>query len=449
VAATLGLAACSDPVGRGSVDLVPPSPRRSIVWLDTDGLDEGSAIRLQRVGVDQVVVRRGSVRLTGGAPVLRLTRPPEVAGSIPIAIALRVEEMSADADLSMARAMWGALEAELEGLNPSELILDLPTVPPGAGEFLGHLAEVSSTPVVPVITIKQLHRGAAAELAGAVRECIVPVFGSPGLDLRGVNELPRLALDERLAPLVEAGLKVRLGVVLRPLCKPSASRWGESLDLLTEEGVADVSTSSDLDRTFIFNRSINWSSRQWKEGDEVAIQWIDAARLHFYLTEMSRLKVPDLAGWDLVPLPPLTGSLGLDRSGLVEYLGGRGPAPDIDVSLRRRGRDLWITVSNRSPFGSAISKYGNYVEVAVEPGVIVAEDRGDFDRVVLGSRRTGQWETTTMTAADAVRLIETYVAPRERITTGRIRLPSTRSRAVLRWSISTTVGTEVTGQRNG
>jgi hypothetical protein len=419
------------------------------VWLDTDGLDEGSAVRLQRVGVDQVVVRRGSIRLTGGAPALRLSRAPTVAASIPVAVALRVEELAPDVERPMAEAMWGALAADLRGMTPSELILDLPAVPPGTGRFLSHLTEVAATPVVPIVSIEQLRAGAAGELAGAVREVVVPVYGTEDMDLRGIGQRSSLELAERLGPLAAAGLRVRVGVVLRPRSDPGAGRWGENLDRLCEGDVAEVSTSSHLDRTFVFRKRTKWGGPVWDVDDRLALRWIDAARLHFFLSETTRLVLPELAGWDLVPLPPPAGSAGLSRDGLIAYLGGDGPAPTVDVRVGRYGREISVTMVNRSPFGSAVSQYGNWVEVAVESGALLAQDSGNFDRVVLGTRSSGRWQATTGTGIDAVRFVETYLAPGEEMRTGTVRLPSSRTRATIRWNVALTTGEDVSGETRG
>jgi hypothetical protein len=48
---------------------IAPEPRRAVVWLSGRGLDEITTAELARVGIDEVVVRRGVVDLAGGAPV--------------------------------------------------------------------------------------------------------------------------------------------------------------------------------------------------------------------------------------------------------------------------------------------------------------------------------------------------------------------------------------------
>ena len=60
-------------------------PRRLVVWLGAEGLDAETAERMRAAGVDEVVVRRGSMNLAGRAPVLRFNpMPPVVPGRTPI-----------------------------------------------------------------------------------------------------------------------------------------------------------------------------------------------------------------------------------------------------------------------------------------------------------------------------------------------------------------------------
>ena len=64
--------------GGPSFQEVSPTPRRLVVWLGAEGLDAETAERMRAAGVDEVVVRRGSMNLAGRAPVLRFNSMPPV-----------------------------------------------------------------------------------------------------------------------------------------------------------------------------------------------------------------------------------------------------------------------------------------------------------------------------------------------------------------------------------
>jgi len=445
IAALIVVAGC----GRGnlppSFQEVTPAPRRVVVWLEPDGLDSDVAETLRMAGVDEVVVRRGSVNLAGRAPVLRLRPAPAIVGAIPVGIALEVGGIREGLDEDMAEAMWRGIESELGDATPAELILDLPTVPDGLDGFVSHLAQISGVPVVPVLGFEQLQSEAGRRLAVAARGCIVPAFGTAGADLRGVRELDPLPLIKKLEPMRDSGIRVRLGIVLRPRTEPVLDGPLEDLDPLTEDLASEVSTSSTLDRSFIFAKEIEWSGRRWQPGERVDVRWMDAARLHGALQEIHRVILPEVGGWDLVPLPGEDQGLGLGREVLMRYLGGEGPAPDIHLRAERRGRSLKVIVGNTSPFGSAVSNFGNWVEISVDAGRLVADDRGGFERVGLGTFRRGEWKLGGSGEVNAVRFNEVYFAPEEEITTGLIRLPSSRSRVTVRWRVVLGDGSELAG----
>ena len=145
------------------------------------------------------------------------------------------------------------------------------------------------------------------------------------------------------------------------------------------------------------------------------------------LQEIASVVVPDVAGWDLVTLPPSDGALGIDRKTLMAYLEGQGPAPSLDVSLRRQGRSLRVMVDNQGPFASVVSTHGNWLEVSLKSGYLVADDPGSFDRIVLGKQAGGQWKPGIQSGVNAARYFETFVGGNEQLETGLIRLPSSRS----------------------
>jgi hypothetical protein len=390
---------------------------------------------LRLAGVDELVVQRGTVNLAGEVPVFRMAPAPPVAGSIPVALALRVEALRENLGERMASAVWRAIAAELGESTPVEVLLDLPEISSGLDDFVGALSNISGVPVVPVLTPRQLRVAEAVRTASVARSCVVPIAGTGHPSLRGVAELSTLTVAEKLEPLASTGVRVRLAIGLHPVTEPALPDWGDDINPLTEPENAAVSTSSTLDRTFEIKRSLDWSGRQWSEGESVAIRWLDASRLHTSLAEAGRLILPEVAGWDLVPLPPATGGLGLSREALIRYLEGEGPNPEVRVESDSAGTRITVSLDNPGPFGSAVSGVGNWLEVSVVSGSLVAESRGSFDRLVLGSVESGQWNARYLGAPSAVRYSEVYVAPGEQLNTGPIRLSSRRAQVRVRWNL--------------
>jgi hypothetical protein len=441
----IGGASCSGP--SPSFEQDAPVPRRSVIWLDKqEGLDAETAARLLQVGVDQVVVWRGVIDLAGAAPVLRLHRGVPVEGPIPFAIALEVEGVRENLGGEEADAVWRGLEAELGGSVPAELILDLPRLADGLDVFVTSLTERSGVLVVPLLSFNQLQEPLGQKVAAAARLCVVPAFGTDGADLRGVRDMDPLPLANKLEAARALGIRVRPAIVLRPRTEPVLATMTEDLDRLTENDATTVSTASSLDRTFTFNRSMEWNGNQWGPGDELAIRWHDAARLDAALTEIHRLQVPEAAGWDLVPLPSQDLGLGLPRDTLLRYLEGDGPRPELDVTIDRNGRWVRVQLANRSPFPSAVSRFGNWIQVVAAEGWVSARDSGGFERMALGTQRGGRWKEGDLERFDAVRFYEVYVASGEEVLSGRIQLPSSRSRIEVSWSVTLSDGSKVAGQ---
>jgi len=296
------------------------------------------------------------------------------------------------------------------------------------------------------LTFEQLQTGLGRSIAKAARSCIVPAFGTDGVDLRGVRELDPLPLEKKLAPLAGSGVRVRLGISLRPRAEPPLDEPGEDLNPLTEGQTSIVTTKTTLDRSFKFEKETTWSGRSWKPGDVVAVRWMDACRLHAALQEIHLMLVPDVAGWDYVSLPDDDLKLGLTRESLFRFLEGEGPNPEARVSVERSGRSMRIRLSNPSPFASAVSNFGNRLQIAIDDGWLVAESRGTFDGVTLGTLRAGRWEDGDRGRVNAARFDEIYLAPGEEIVTGLVRLPSDRSRVSVSWRLSLFDGTEITGE---
>lgn len=432
--------------GGPSFQEVAPTPRRLVVWLGAEGLDAETAERMRAAGVDEVVVRRGSMNLAGRAPVLRFSPNPPIEGAIPVGIALEVQGVRDDLDRAAAEAVWRAIDAELDGSVPAELILDVPRLTEGFDQFVTSLTEVSGVSVVPLLSFEQIQRENGIRAATGARSCVLPAFGTDGADLRGVRDLDPLPLSKKLEPLIGSGVRVRLAVVLTPRTEPALEGPGDDLDPLS--GAASVSTTSTLDRTFTFEKNASWSGRSWQQNENVAVRWVDAARLNAALMEMHRLVLPEVAGWDLVALPPEDQSLGLGRETLLRYLEGEGPAPVVEVEVQRDGRSVRVSLTNTGPFVTAVSNHGNWVQVSVDEGWIQARDRGSFDGLRLGNARGRDWNEGDLDRFNGVRFSEVYLGPAEQISSGAVRMPSSRSKVTVRWNLTLSDGSAVTGQIN-
>jgi len=445
LACVCALVGCGrDGSDRGSRE-VAPIPRRTVVWLTADGVDDATAAGLAAVGVDQLVVTRGTIMMSGGAPVLRLRDAPPVEGPIPTAVALEIRGLGSGITDETAAAVWTALEADFGTRLPAELILDLPELGERSHDLVAELAEESGLAVVPLLTISQVATAEGRAVVEAAHGCIVPVFGTAGTGLRGVDELGAQKLSDRLASIAELGARVRLAAALRPRTEPSVDGWAADIEPLTDEDNAEIRRSSTLDRSFLVKRAMSWAGREWTAGETVAVAWVDTAKLRSFLAESQRMVLPELAGWDLVTLPPPGSNLGLDRDELISFFEGAGPEPVVDVDLERTGHTVTVTLTNTDGFRSAITGFGNWVQVELESGSLVATSRGDFDRIILGALTNGQFQPNPAGGPNAVRFVETYLAPGETLEAGSIRLPSNRSRVVVRWQIQLSDGTAVTG----
>jgi hypothetical protein len=377
--------------------------------------------------------------------VLRFEPRPPLAGSLPVGFLLEVEGARPDLADGTAGSVWRALMAEEDGVPPAEIIVDLPDLPAGVATFVHELASAAGIPVVPVLAVDQLAQEEAIRVARAAGQCLVPAFGTEAPSLRGVESRGVQPLARKLEPLAETGVRVRVGIGLEPEVRPAIGSWGDDLGPLTESGNADVRTSSQLDRTFVVQRPVEWSGRTWEGGDQIAVSWWDCARLHASLAEIDRLVLPEVVGWDLVPLPPPGPRLGMGEEALLSYLAGTGPGPRIRVELSRSSGTVRATMTNDGPFVSAVSGAGNWLEVAASQGAVVVSDRGSFDTIELGTRRGNEWDTISGGVADAVRFHDTYIAPGEVLTTGPIRLTVGRSEVRVRWHLLLSSGQQVSG----
>lgn len=433
----------------GDADLrtgeVAPVPRRTVVWLTDEGIDGETAARLAEVGVDELVVWRGSILLSSSAPVVQLREGPPVEGPIPTAVALEVKGLTSGVQEKAADAVWAALAADFGDQLPAELILDLPNVGEGAADFISRLARESGLAVMPMLAVNQVESPAGRAVAKAAHGCVVPVFGTQGGDLRGMDVRAVQPLAVKLAAIADLGVRVRVAIALRPRVEPPVNGWAQDVDPLTDEKNSEIKRTSALDRSFAVKRTFDWAGRSWGPGQTIAISWVDTARLGSFLLDSHRLILPEVVGWDLVTLPPVGSNLGLGREELIRFLAGEGPGPVIEVKARRNGRSVTVEMTNSSVFRSAITTFGNWVQVELESGSLVVSSRGTFDRVVLGNIVDGEWRPNPTGRPDAVRFVETHIAPGEALSTEAIRLPSSRSRFVVRWHVQLSDGSVVEG----
>lgn len=425
--------------------VAPVFSNRSVVWLGSSDLDSDWADRLAAAGVDEVAVTVGAVDLGGASPVVRLRSRPSIGGAIPVAVVLHIDRVRSGQEPGTARSLWQAVSSALDGsVKPTEILLDLPTVPPDMSPFVEALSRTAGMRVVPVVTVAQLQQRPVLELIQSTKSTVVLAYGSLA-DVRSGATASVLPLSEQLAPLAGLGVSPRVGVVLEPRTIPPIGSWGDDLNPLCDPESARISTTSELDRTFSFTRPLSWSGVVWKPGSSVAVRWTDAARLDAALREITTLTVPDVSGWDLISLPPPGNRLGMGREALLAYLSGEGPAFRPEVRLERSGQSVRVVLANPSRFSSAVSTYATWVELAVQEGALVVDSKGEFDRIVLGSRRRGGWHPLAGGAVDAVRLFETYLAPGEEVISGPVRLPSSRSRLLVHWSVTLSTGEAMTG----
>jgi hypothetical protein len=336
--------------------------------------------------------------------------------------------------------------AEASVTPPAEILLDLPQLPPGMADFVARLAAAGGVPVVPVLSVDQLGQEEGRGAAAAAGRCMVPAYGTGHPDLRGAGEGGTLPLAKKLEPLAGLAVSVRIGIAMAPVTKPPLRRWGDDLGPLTEPENAEVRTSSELDRTFVLRRPLDWSGRAWAPGETLAVRWWDVSRLHASLAEIDRVSLPEIAGWDLVPLPAAGGQLGVGEEALVAYLGGEGPAPELQVEVARSGSTVRVSLANPGPFASAVSGVSNWLEVAASQGSVVVSDRGSFDSIELGTRQRGEWKALIREVADAVRFCENHVGPGEQLTTGSVRLTVPRAQVRVRWHVLLSSGQEVAGE---
>ena len=77
---------------------------------------------------------------------------------------------------------------------------------------------------------------------------------------------------------------------------------------------------------------------------------------------------------------------------------------------------------------------------------LVVEDGGSFDRVMLGDIRDGVWRQVSIGGGNAVRYVESYIAPGEELETGLMRLPSRDTEVTVRWHVVLSTGEEVSGE---
>ncbi len=420
-----------------------PKGRQTVLWID-EGVDDELAASLRRAGVTQVVVRRGTVNLTSATPVLRIVDGPEVAGEIPVAPALHLETGDRALDGDTAETLWRGLSPALAG-TPAELLLDMPRLPEGCDAFIAGLRASSGLDVVPILTVEQVNTPEAWLLRGLQGSASFRFLGRVAVGCAAPARRPtsrwQIGCDHFSAVASACARQSSSGRRPYRLCGGGGKEWARCARAKTPSfALLPPSVAS-------FPFAEKWSgatargrwARRWTSVGWTRLGCIRPSQ------DIDHLLLPDVVGWDLVSLPPAGDALGINREGLLEYLMGRGPGPELVVVPERTGRSLRVTVSNASPFSSAVSKSGHWLEVAMAGGALAARDKGDFDAITLGSRRRGQWQQGVGSGADAVRFGEVFIGPGEKMRTGVIRLPSSRSELTIRWRVVLSNGEVVEG----
>ncbi len=438
--------------GRGSHDtpsMIDTMPRRTAIWIDQAVADQMTVTDLQKAGVDELVVRRGSVELGSEVPVVRAEAPPSLGDGLPTAALLKLLPSGDRVDPDSADAVWQTLAREFSTNSPPvEILAEIPHTAEGLPRLMARLADLSGLPVVPVLAPSQLGDPIAIEAARRAGSCVVVALGQVNLWRRGTTAVVG-PLRDAFAPLAAAGVKVRTGVVISPESDPKIDGWPAAINPLTEPETAEILSGATLGRSFRILRPVEWSGREWSAGQIISLAWTDAAELDAALGESSRLTLPVCVGWDLLWLPPESDSaLGLGQSTLLAYLDGNGPEPELSIKTERSGSILRLAVENTSAFGSAVSRFGNWIEVDGGERALVAEDRGDFDGIVVGTTTGGSFQRTSGSSLTAVHLLENCIAPGESLRSGRIRLAARNAKVTIRWHIQLSDGREITGTLN-
>lgn len=398
--------------------------RTLALWVRSD-FKRDDAERLRNVGFNQIVVYRGMIDISVGAPVLRLVTGPDLGPGFIQTPVLGLKMGGRQPKAQDAELVWGALKGAW-GSNSAGIILDIREAPEGLGNFCKKLKEVSGVPVVPLLSLDQLSQKEARRVAIEAGEIVLPLYGSAGPGFRSSPRRRTLSLRKALEPIAASKVRVRVGIGLEPLMDPEFNSWGGDPDLLIN-GLAELVEPKHLDRAFVFRDVCSWGGRKWARGDRLEARWMDASRLARAFRESDRLILPEVSGWDLFGFPPQGKVMGLSRQALLAFMVGRGPNPEISVVPERRGKSMIIRVINQSPFASAVSRQGHWLEVSIPKGSLVVRSRGSFDAVVLGSRRSGKWTPGMSDGVDAVRFFEDYIGPGEELKTGTILLPSTHT----------------------
>jgi len=402
-----------------------PVDRRLALWVRSD-FSRDDAERVKNIGFDEIVFYRGVIDMSAGAPVLQLVAGKEFDVGIAQAPVLGLKVGRAPLGAKEAAVLWKALKGAL-GETPPEIILDIRSVPENLGDFIQAIGEVSGIQVVPLLDLEQISHPEAIEVAAAAGECVIPLYGVAGPGFRPSQLKTALAPDKALKPLASRGIRLRVGIGLEPEMNPKLKSWGGDPDLLTGE-LAEFTKATSLDRAFAFRKDCSWGGRKWRKGEKLEARWMDASRLAMAFRETQRLVLPEVSGWDLYGFPPEGKIMGLNREALFSFMVGRGPEPEISVEKHRRGRSLKIRVVNQSPFASAMSRQGHWLEVSIPKGSLVVRDAGSFDGVVLGSLRSGTWKPGISDRVDALRFYEDYFGAGEQVETGTILLPSSATK---------------------
>ena len=74
---------------------------------------------------------------------------------------------------------------------------------------------------------------------------------------------------------------------------------------------------------------------------------------------------------------------------------------------------------------------------------MTVDGRGSFERLTRGTVSDGRWEQGDFERVNAARFFEVYLAPGEKLTSGTLQVPSSRSRVTVRSNLTLSDGTTV------
>lgn len=162
-------------------------------------------------------------------------------------------------------------------------------------------------------------------------------------------------------------------------------------------------------------------------GAETRFRGITSPELVASLGDLARGQWKSFGGrvYFATDFPQSDGSLGVEA--IEDAVAGRTLAPDPAVyvderEIGKRGGVVELSLVNRNGHPSLVSQFSNWVELRIPKGSLAGIDPGRFDRYELWEGDGPSARAVGAVRADRVRLFEFYLGPRERVSTGAIRI---------------------------